>query len=52
MYLLFNYSMKSTDYIAYTLDRFPKRYVFTYDDFSNEVKKICKFTKLQIYSIN
>lgn len=29
--------MKSTDYIAYTINRLPKGYVFTYDDFSNEV---------------
>ena len=29
--------MKSTDYIAYTINRLPKGYVFTYDDFSYEV---------------
>lgn len=29
--------MKTTDYIAYTIDRLPKGYVFTYDDFYNEV---------------
>lgn len=29
--------MKTTDYISYTIDRFPKGYVFTYDDFYNEV---------------
>ena len=29
--------MKTTDYIAYTVDRLPKGYVFTYDDFYNGV---------------
>ena len=29
--------MKTTDYIAITIDRFPKGYVFTYADFTNEV---------------
>lgn len=31
--------MKTTDYIANTINRFPKGYVFTYEDFSIEVKK-------------
>lgn len=31
--------MKITEYIAFTIDRFPKGYVFTYEDFYNEVKK-------------
>jgi len=31
--------MKTTEYIIYTIDRFPKGYVFTYIDFVNEVKK-------------
>jgi hypothetical protein len=31
--------MKITEYIAFTIDRFPKGYVFTYDDFYGEVKK-------------
>ena len=29
--------MKITDYISYTIDRFPKGYIFTYADFSTEV---------------
>lgn len=29
--------MKTTDYIAFTIDRFPKGYVFTYADFTTEV---------------
>lgn len=29
--------MKTTDYIAFTIDRFPKGYVFTYADFATEV---------------
>ncbi len=31
--------MKITEYIAFTIDRFPKGYVFTYEDFYEEVKK-------------
>lgn len=31
--------MKTTDYIAVTIDRFPKGYVFTYSDFTTEVNK-------------
>lgn len=31
--------MKTAEYIAYTIDRFPKGYVFTYADFIAEVKK-------------
>lgn len=31
--------MKITEYIAFTIDRFPKGYVFTYEDFYVEVKK-------------
>lgn len=31
--------MKTTDYIAITIDRFPKGYVFTYADFTTEVNK-------------
>lgn len=31
--------MKTTDYIAVTIDRFPKGYVFTYADFTTEVNK-------------
>ena len=31
--------MKITEYIAFMIDRFPKGYVFTYEDFYNEVKK-------------
>ena len=31
--------MKTTDYIAFTIDRFPKGYVFTYADFTTEVNK-------------
>lgn len=31
--------MKTAEYIAYTIDRFPKGYVFTYTDFTAEVKK-------------
>lgn len=31
--------MKVTDYIAYTIDRLPKGYVFTYVDFVTEVNK-------------
>ena len=37
LYLFFNDSMKTTDYIAHTINRLPKGYVFTYDDFYNEV---------------
>lgn len=29
--------MKTTDYIAYTIDRLPKGYIFTYADFTSEV---------------
>lgn len=29
--------MKTTDYITHTIDRLPKRYIFTYADFTNEV---------------
>lgn len=32
--------MKTTDYIAYTINRLPKGYVFTYDDFYNEVNNM------------
>ncbi|GAB2622493.1 type IV toxin-antitoxin system AbiEi family antitoxin domain-containing protein [Belliella aquatica] len=31
--------MKTTDYIAFTIDRLPKGFVFTYDDFITEVKQ-------------
>ncbi len=31
--------MKTTEYIAYTIDRFPKGYVFTYADFITKVNK-------------
>lgn len=31
--------MKVTDYIVYTIDRLPKGYVFTYEDFITEVNK-------------
>jgi len=31
--------MKTTDYIAYTIDRLPKGYVFTYADFVTKVNK-------------
>jgi hypothetical protein len=31
--------MKITDYISFTIDRFPKGYVFTYADFSAEVNQ-------------
>ncbi|GAB3732294.1 DUF6088 family protein [Spirosoma lituiforme] len=31
--------MKTSDYIAVTIDRFPKGYVFTYADFSTEVSQ-------------
>ncbi|MCF8355691.1 MAG: DUF6088 family protein [Melioribacteraceae bacterium] len=31
--------MKTAEYIAYTIDRFPKGYVFTYADLITEVKK-------------
>ncbi len=31
--------MKTTDYIAFTIDRLPKGYVFTYADFTAEVNK-------------
>ena len=31
--------MKITDYISYTIDRFPKGYVFTYADFPAEVNQ-------------
>lgn len=31
--------MKAAEYIAYTIDRFPKGYVFTYADFTTEVKQ-------------
>lgn len=30
--------MKTTDYISFTIDRFPKGYIFTYSDFTTEVK--------------
>lgn len=30
--------MKTTDYIAYSIDRLPKGYVFTYEDFMDKVK--------------
>lgn len=29
--------MKTTDYVSFTIDRLPKGYVFTYDDFMTEV---------------
>ena len=31
--------MKTTEYIAYTIDRLPKGYVFTYEDFITDVNK-------------
>lgn len=31
--------MKTTEYIAFTINRFPKGYVFTYEDFYEEVNK-------------
>jgi hypothetical protein len=31
--------MKVSDYIALTIDRLPKGYVFTYADFTTEVNK-------------
>ena len=31
--------MKTTDYIAYIIDRFPKGFVFTYADFNREVSQ-------------
>lgn len=31
--------MKTTDYIAYIIDRFPKGFVFTYADFNSEVRQ-------------
>ena len=31
--------MKTTDYIAYIIDRFPKGFVFTYSDFNSEVSQ-------------
>ena len=31
--------MKTTDYIAYIIDRFPKGFVFTYADFTSEVSQ-------------
>ena len=31
--------MKTTDYIAFIIDRFPKGYVFTYVDFKAEVSQ-------------
>jgi len=31
--------MKITDYISFTIDRFPKGYVFTYADFTTEVSQ-------------
>lgn len=31
--------MKTIDYIAFTIDRLPKGYVFTYNDFTTEVNK-------------
>lgn len=31
--------MKTTDYIAYIIDRFPKGFVFTYADFNSEVSQ-------------
>ncbi len=31
--------MKVTDYIVYTINRLPKRYVFTYEDFITAVNK-------------
>ena len=33
------YTMKTTEYIAFTIDRLPKGYVFTYKDFVNKVNK-------------
>ncbi|VAX23389.1 hypothetical protein MNBD_IGNAVI01-2490, partial [hydrothermal vent metagenome] len=33
------YSMKTTEYIAFTINRFPKGYVFTYEDFVTKVNK-------------
>jgi len=34
-----NKNMKITEYIAFTIDRFPKGYIFTYNDFIDEVNK-------------
>lgn len=31
--------MKTTEYIAITIDRFPKGYIFTYDDFTSKVNQ-------------
>jgi hypothetical protein len=31
--------LKTTDYIAYIIDRFPKGFVFTYADFNSEVSQ-------------
>jgi len=31
--------MKTSDYIAFTIDRLPKGYVFTYSDFTTEENK-------------
>ena len=31
--------MKTTEYVEFTVDRFPKGYVFTYENFYDEVKK-------------
>lgn len=40
MYICCQYqNMKVTEYIAYTIDRLPKGYVFTYADFVTEVNK-------------
>ena len=57
--------MKTSDFIAFTIDRFPKGYVFTYADFTTEVNKkeavikalnrmaasgkICKLSKGKFY---
>ncbi len=35
----YNKKMKTAEYIAYTIDRFPKGYVFTYADFTTEVNQ-------------
>jgi hypothetical protein len=31
--------MKTSEYISFTIDRFPKGYVFTYSDLTTEVNK-------------
>ncbi len=39
LFLINKIDMKTTDYITYNIDRFPKGYVFTYLDFITEVNK-------------